>query len=121
MQKRITRQPYSALALHRGAAGNELVLYRGKVTARTAEGVAEEEAVLRLPFAGDTATLRLYFEDGGTVHYACEVNGQETPLDGSFPAAKSTWSGAKPALFARNTANRAGGQGRFGAVSFECL
>lgn len=35
---------YSALALHRGAAGNELVLYRGKVTARTAEGVAEEEA-----------------------------------------------------------------------------
>lgn len=112
---------YSALALHRGAAGNELVLYRGKVTARTAEGVAEEEAVLRLPFAGDTATLRLYFEDGGTVHYACEVNGQETPLDGSFPAAKSTWSGAKPALFARNTANRAGGQGRFGAVSFECL
>lgn len=112
---------YSALALHRGAAGNELVLYRGKVTARTAEGVAEEEAVLRLPFAGDTATLRLYFEDGGIVHYACEVNGQETPLDGSFPAAKSTWSGAKPALFARNTANRAGGQGRFGAVSFECL
>ena len=112
---------YSALALHRGAAGNELVLYRGKVTARTAEGVAEEEGVLRLPFAGDTVTLRLYFEDGGTVHYAYELNGQETLLDGSFPAAKSTWSGAKPALFARNTANRAGGQGRFGAVSFECL
>ena len=68
-----------------------------------------------------TVTLRLYFEDGGTVHYAYELNGQETLLDGSFPAAKSTWSGAKPALFARNTANRAGGQGRFGAVSFECL
>ena len=112
---------YSALALHRGAAGNELVLYRGKVTARTAEGVAEEEGVLRLPFAGDTVTLRLYFEDGGTVHYAYELNGQETLLDGSFPAAKSTWSGAKPALFARNTANKAGGQGRFGAVSFERL
>ena len=112
---------YSALALHRGAAGNELVLYRGKVTARTAEGVAEEEAVLRLPFAGDTVTLRLYFEDGGTVHYAYEVNGREASLNGSFPAAKSTWSGAKPALFARNTANKAGGQGRFGAVSFERL
>lgn len=41
-------------------------------------------------------TLRLYFEDGGTVHYAYELNGQETLLDGSFPAAKSTWSGAKP-------------------------
>lgn len=50
-----------------------------------------------------------------------ELNGQETLLDGSFPAAKSTWSGAKPALFARNTANKAGGQGRFGAVSFERL
>lgn len=110
-----------ALTLPRGAAGNELVLYRGKVTARTAEGVAEEEGVLRLPFAGDTVTLRLYFEDGGTVHYAYELNGQETLLDGSFPAAKSTWSGAKPALFARNTANKAGGQGRFGAVSFERL
>lgn len=34
---------YSALALHRGAAGNELVLYRGKVTARTAEGVARKK------------------------------------------------------------------------------
>ena len=45
----------------------------------------------------------------------------KTLLDGSFPAAKSTWSGAKPALFARNTANKAGGQGRFGAVSFERL
>ena len=97
------------------------MLYRGKITARTAEGVAEEEAVLRLPFAGDTVTLRLYFKDGGTVHYAYELNGQETLLDGSFPAAKSTWSGAKPALFARNTANKAGGQGRFGAVSFERL
>ena len=50
-----------------------------------------------------------------------EKNGQEPLLDGSFPAAKSTWSGAKPALFARNTANKAGGQGRFGAVSFERL
>jgi len=109
---------YSALALHKGETGNELVLYRGKVTQRTAEGVAEEAAALRLPFAGSTVTLRLYFEDGGTVHYAYEVDGQETRLDGSYPAAKSTWSGAKPALFARNTANQAGGSGCFGAVTF---
>ena len=109
---------YSALALHKGENGNELVLCRGKVTQRTAEGVAEEETVLRLPFAGATVTLRLYFEDGGTVHYAYETDGREEKLPGSFAAAKSTWSGAKPALFARNTANLAGGSGSFGAVTF---
>lgn len=66
-------------------------------------------------------TLRLYFEDGGTVHYAYELNGQETLLDGSFPARQVHMVRRKAALFARNTANRAGGQGRFGTVSFECL
>lgn len=48
-------------------------------------GRGEEEGVLRLPFAGDTVTLRLYFEDGGTVHYAYELNGQETLLGRQFP------------------------------------
>ena len=110
---------YSALALHRGAQGYELILYRGSVTRQTAEGIAEEAPVLHLPLAGESAALCLHFVDGGTVQYAYTVNGQEIPLPGRFAAAKSSWSGAKPALFARNTANTPGGNGCFGAVRFE--
>ena len=116
--------PACAWAADGGKAATSMEFYAGWYAPADASATPDTlELSLDKPAykSGDTATLRLYFEDGGTVHYACEVNGQETPLDGSFPAAKSTWSGAKPALFARNTANRAGGQGRFGAVSFECL
>lgn len=110
---------YSALALHRGEAGNELRLYKGAVTAQTAEGMAEEELVHTLPWSGDSATLRLHFMAGGQVGYgALAADGSELPLPGTFPADKSTWSGAKPALFARSVHNKAGGTGIFRRVVF---
>lgn len=110
---------YSALALHRGEAGNELRLYQGTVTQQTAEGLAQEERVLALPYEGETVTLRLHFHEGGTVTYGYALpGGAEQALPGEFPADQSSWSGAKPALFARNADNRAGGSGRFGYVRF---
>ncbi len=110
---------YSALALSRGEEGNLVTLYRGEVTQRTAEGVAKEEVTFQTPFAGDAVTLRLHFHAGGTVSYGyLNADGEETALPGAFPADQSTWSGAKPALFARNTANRPGGAGVFHQVRF---
>ncbi len=111
---------YSALALCRTADGNELRLYRGAVTEQTAEGKAEETLVFRRPWKGDEAVLKLYFLAGGAVKYAVAAeNGEEKPLPGVFKADKSTWSGAKPALFARNLRNLEGGKARFDRVSFE--
>ncbi len=110
---------YSALALQKGEAGYELALYRGAVTAQTAEGEAEEEQVARRPWPSASATLRLHFHEGGTVSYGCLLpDGREHVFPGSFHADKSTWSGAKSALFARNVANRPGGSGLFRRVSF---
>ena len=110
---------YSALALHRGESGNELRLYRGTVTQQTARGVAEEELVHTLPWPQDTATLRLHFLEGGTVTYSyITPDGAEVALPGSFPAAQSSWSGARPGLFARNVYNRAGGTGLIHRVTF---
>lgn len=110
---------YSALALHRGAGGNELRLYRGTVTEQTAEGLAEEELVHTCPWSGDSATLRLHFLEGGQVSYgALAGDGEERPLPGVFPAGQSSWSGAKPALFARSVHNKAGGTGVFHRVEF---
>ncbi len=110
---------YSALALHRGEGGNELRLYRGTVTEQTAQGLAREELALALPFAGEAATLRLHFHEGGTVSYGyVRPDGAEEPLAGSFYAGPSSWSGAKSALFARNVRNRPGGSARFHKVTF---
>ncbi len=111
---------YSALALHGGKNGLELRLYRGRVTEQTSRGEAEEELAFRMPWEGEEAILRLHFHRGGTVTYSCvDQSGAETALPGEFPADKSTWSGAKPALFARNIGNLKGGKVRFSGVSFE--
>lgn len=110
---------YSALAIHRGAKGHELRLYRGTVTGQTAQGMAEEEMVHTLPWPQDRAILRLHFGAGGQVSYGVlAADGLELPLPGVFPADKSTWSGAKPALFARNVFNKPGGSGVFRRVVF---
>lgn len=111
---------YSDLALHKGTKGYVLRLYRGTVTKQTPEGEAEEELVRAIPWEGDRATLRLCFHPGGTVTYGYRTaQGEEVRLPEVFPAAKSTWSGAKPALFARNTRNQKGGYGLFHCVRFE--
>ena len=111
---------YSALALHRAEHGCELRLYRGEVTRRTAEGEAREELCARLPWDGGAVRLKLRFAKGGLVRYGYWDGGAWRWLEGSFPAGKSTWSGAKPALFARNTAGTAsGGEGCFAYAHFE--
>lgn len=111
---------YSALALHRGENGHELRLYRGEVLQRTAEGVAEETVCCVHSMPENSARLRLHFRRGGWVEYDF-WNGQSwESLEGRFPAAKSTWSGAKPALFARNTENSPSqSNGSFRFVRFE--
>ena len=111
---------YSALALHRAEQGCELRLYRGEVTGRTAEGEAREELCARLPWSGGAVRLKLHFAKGGLVRYGYWDGGAWRWLEGSFPADKSTWSGAKPALFARSTAGIAsGGEGCFAYAHFE--
>lgn len=110
---------YSALALHRADTGHELRLYRGEVLEQTAQGVAREEVVSRVACAAGPVTLRLHFHPGGTVTYSYIRPGEEeVSLPGAFPADKSSWSGAKSALFARNAYNRAGGYGAFDRVEF---
>ena len=110
---------YSALALHRGEKGHELRLYRGTVTRQTPEGEAEEELVCTIPWEGDKATLRFHFHTGGSVSYGyLTAAGEEVILPEVFQAAKSTWSGAKSALFARNSGNAPGGRGSFHYVRF---
>lgn len=110
---------YSALALQKTAQGNRLVLYRGAVTEQTAQGAAQEETALSLAWDGDSAILRLHFFEGGSVTYGyLRPDGGEEPLTGSFYAGPSSWSGAKPALFARNVRNAAGGSGLFHHVTF---
>lgn len=110
---------YSALALGKGKDGYALRLYQGTVTGQTPEGEAEEETVRTIPWESDSVTLRLYFRAGGWVRYGCLTEaGEEVLFPEEFPAAKSTWSGAKPALFARNGRNLKGGCGRFHAVRF---
>lgn len=110
---------YSALALQRVQNGYELVLYQGKVTQRTAEGVAEETELYRVAVSSPHAALRLHFAAGGMVSYSVILpDDTEQALPGSYPAAKSTWSGAKPALFARNVFNQQGGSGLFAGVAF---
>lgn len=111
---------YSALALHKTEAGGyELRLYKGEVTQRTAEGVAQEAVCAAVPWPGASAELKLRFGRGGQVTYACRAGADWRWLEGSFPADKSTWSGAKPALFARNTGGAvSGGAGVFRAVRF---
>jgi len=110
---------YSALTLRSTANGNILALYRGCVTLCSAEGEAEEILVSRIPYEGNKVTLRLHFEDGGSVHYGYVLSdGREKKLSGLFCADKSTWSGAKPALFARNVHNAAGGSAFYSEISF---
>lgn len=110
---------YSALALHRGKWGNELRLYKGLVTERTAQGVARETLVHILPWKGDRAKLRLRVAQGGVARYSVLMpGGTEEDLPGTFPAEKTTWSGARPGLFARNILNQAGGSGLFQRVRF---
>ncbi len=110
---------YSALALQRDASGRRLVLYRGAVTQPTAQGEAEEETVRAVPYPGDRVTLRLHFFQGGSVTYGyLRPDGTEEVLTGSFYAGPSSWSGARPALFARNVRNVPGGDGRFHRVRF---
>ena len=110
---------YCALALGRGPESNVLTLYRGEVTERTAQGVAQEEIAARIPWEGDAVTLRLHFHEGGTVTCGYLLpDGAEQIFSGSFLAAQSSWSGAKPALFARNIHNRPGGKGHFASVKF---
>ncbi len=110
---------YSALALHRTDEGNILALYRGYVTRRTAEGEAEEVLVSRISYEGNQVTIRLHFEEGGGVRYGYILpDGKEKRLPEKFFADKSTWSGAKPALFARNVYNAAGGSAFYKEVSF---
>lgn len=112
---------YSALALHKAGSGYyELRLYQGEVTQRTAEGTAQEAVCAAVPWKGDSARLRLNFRKGGQVEYGYFDGKAWRRLGESFPAAKSTWSGAKPALFARNTENRAsGGAGIFRYARFK--
>ncbi len=110
---------YSALALHHGQAGGELRLYRGSVTAQTPEGEAREEMVFSTPCPQESVTLRLHFMPGGRVSYGIlSPQGEEQSLPGVFQADKPTWSGARPALFARSTRNAPGGAGLFHSVSF---
>lgn len=109
---------YSALALARSGDGCELRLYQGTVTKQTPEGEAEEKTVRVIPWAGDSAILCLHFRAGGRVGYGYLTPTGEELLPEEFPAAKSTWSGAKPALFARNIRNEKGGCGRFRSVRF---
>lgn len=110
---------YSALALHAGEGGNELRLYRGTVTERSARGAAEEALVRAIPWPGDRATLRLHFGQGGNVTYGyLGPGGAEHRLPEALPAAPSAWSAARPALFARNLHNRPGGHALFRRVTF---
>ncbi len=109
---------YSALSLHRGAAGYELRLYRGTVTERTPEGRAEETLTFSAPWPRDTATLRLHMAEGGVTYGYLDADGAERPLPGTFPAAPSAWSAARPALFARNLYNNPGGHVLFHRVTF---
>lgn len=114
---------YSALVLHKTNSGMELRLYRGEVTQRTAEGVAREilYAAVPLPQNCTAAELTLHFEEGGGVRYSYRLPDEaEKALPGRFAAAKSTWSGAKPALFARNITNAVtAGSGLFANVTFK--
>ena len=112
---------YSALALHRAGAGYcELRLYEGAVTQRTAEGVAQEAVCAAAPWNAPCVRIKLYFRRGGQVEYAYFDGEEWRRLGGSFPADRSTWSGAKPALFARNTGGAAsGGAGVFRSVHFK--
>ena len=89
--------------------------------AKFREGDPEEMAArCRLPWDGGAVRLKLRFAKGGLVRYGYWDGGAWRWLEGSFPAGKSTWSGAKPALFARNTAGTAsGGEGCFAYAHFE--
>lgn len=111
---------YSALSLQKTSNGHRLILYRGHVIQRTAEGVAEESIEAAIPLDTNTATLELRFKQGGKVQYAWALPGKTvTPIGGEYPAEKSTWSGAKPALFARNQFNcKTDGSALFDAVVF---
>ena len=96
-----------------------LTLYLGTVTEQTAQGKAQEEVVAQIPWEGDAVMLRLHVHEGGTVTCGYLLpDGTEQFFSGSFLAEKYTWSGAKPALFARNVNNRPGGKGHFAYAHF---
>ena len=98
---------YSALSLRRTGGEYRLVLTRGLVTERTAQGVAVEQVAAEQPFRGNTVSLELRFDPDGMVRYAWAVPGTTPTVIGpACPADKSTWSGARPGLFARNHLNR---------------
>ena len=98
---------YSALSLRRTGGEYRLVLTRGLVTERTAQGVAVEQVAAEQPFRGNTVSLELRFDPDGMVRYAWGIPGNTPTVIGpACPADKSTWSGARPGLFARNHLNR---------------
>lgn len=111
---------YSALALRRGNRGNELCLYKGQVTEVGMPGAAEEREDFCLPMEGSAVTLCLYFGRGGSVRYGfVNEQGRTQMLPGRYAAAESTWSSAKPALFARNIHNMpTAGAARFDYAAF---
>jgi beta-xylosidase len=99
---------YAALALQKQNKGNSLVLYKGTVTQRTPQGTAEELVCATIPVEGNTVTLRLCLLADDTVCFAyAQPGGSFTILPGNYPVDKSTWSGARPGLFARNVYNTA--------------
>ena len=111
---------YSALTLRRGICGNELSIYEGRVTEASISGIAVETERFCMPIESSAITLCLYFEQGGIVRYGfVNEQGQTQMLPGSYTAAESTWSSAKPALFARNIHNTpCAGAARFAQVTF---
>lgn len=111
---------YSALSLRYTGQAFHLVLTRGRVVEHTARGRAEENTAAELPFPGNTVLLELRFDADGTVRYAWALPGNTpTPIGPPCPAAKSTWSGARPGLFARNLFNRdTAGSAHFDAARF---
>ena len=92
---------YSYMGLYQTEDGTELRCYRGTVTDKMFKGKANEECVLKLIGNGNRIWLKLHVLEDKTYRFSYSWDGEEfLETDPSFKLCRTTWTGAKPCLWA---------------------
>ncbi len=111
---------YGYIALSYDGDGYKVRVYRGRVTEKTFEGMAEEEMVEEYPVSSSCVFLRLELRKDGNYLLSFSSDGERyISARHVFPLMRATWTGAKFTLWARNRDNKeSGGEAHYDFVRF---
>lgn len=97
---------YGGICIRRDE-GYSIQVFEGTVTGKVYEGAAEEKVLYSKQIPSPRVYLRMTFADDGSFRFGYSMNGiRYFDMSQVFQAAKSTWTGAKFALYCLNDLNK---------------